>query len=338
MTLEFIDLSIMHTKYSWLILIAATLALVFFIAVVFLRVLSEDTWQQAPNSRIALQLPKTFKPSDRFSGFIDDNSSASVVIIELPSEAYEQVKRLGDNPDALASQGVTDIHQESLSNRKGEHVYLRGLQRTPLVDYAKFILIFRENGTVAMITANVPEAALKSRAITEQQIEAVLASARVREKAKAGPVLFELGYLGDFEEDVALLGSTKGYRLKGEGAGEESERLRPFFLVAPSLHKLPVDAVEDTARKAFGSIEQFRGVEIGDLRKVQVAGMEAVEITGEAEDAQTGEAAGLYQLLIPAKGGGYFRLVGISPKGDMERYLPEFRKMAESFQPLTDRI
>lgn len=332
MILEFFDIPIMHTKYAWLALIAATLALIFFIAIVFLRVLGDHPWQQAPNSRIALQLPKSFKPSDRFSGFIDDNSSASVVIIELPSDAYEQVKRLGDNPDALAAQGVTDIRQGALSGRKDEHVYLTGLQRTALVDYAKFILIFREGGLVAMITANVPEAALKSRAITEKQIEAVLASARVRGRTKAGPALFELGYLGNFEGDLSLLGNTKGYRLKGEAEG--GDKLRPFFLVAPSLHKLPVASPEETARKAFGSIEQFRGAEIGELRKVKLAGAEAVEIVGEAADAKTGEAAGLYQVLIPAKGGGYFRLVGISPKAELEKYLPEFRKMAESFRPL----
>ena len=179
MSFEFWDQPMALNKYTWLILTASALALTFFIAVTMFRVLASPVGRQAPNSRIAMELADSFKPSDRFSGFVDDNSSTSIVIIELPADAYEQVRTLGDNPTALAAQGVTGVIKSELKGREGEHVYLTGAQQTPLVDYAKFILIFREKGVAAMITANVPEAALTSRAISKEDVEAALASAEV---------------------------------------------------------------------------------------------------------------------------------------------------------------
>ncbi|MBC8049604.1 MAG: hypothetical protein H7X92_05585, partial [Chitinophagales bacterium] len=298
------------------------------------RVLASPVGRQAPNSRIAMELADSFKPSDRFSGFVDDNSSTSIVIIELPADAYEQVRTLGDNPTALAAQGVTGVTKSELKGREGEHVYLTGAQQTPLVDYAKFILIFREKGVAAMITANVPEAALTSRAISKEDVEAALASAEVRDEASGANALFELGYLGPFEEDVSLMGNTKGYRLKADAGATPGEKLRPFFLVAPSLHKLPLNLVEETATKAFKSLDQFRDAEITQLRKVTIAGLQGVEITGEAADWKSGEAAGLYQIMLPGAGGGYFRLVGFGPKAGWGDSLAEFRKIAESFRPL----
>jgi hypothetical protein len=336
MTWELWDQPMAPNKYLWLILGVSILAFTLFAVATLSRVLAGPAGRQAPNSKIALELADSFKPSDRFSGFVDDKSSTSIVVIELPAEAYEQVKNLGDNPAALAAQGVTGVKKAELPGRAGEHVYLTGAQQTPLVDYAKFILIFREKGVAAMITANVPEAALASKAITQVEIEAALSSAEVRDAPEETTALFELSYLGAFEEDVSLMGNTKGYRLKADAGQAAGDRLRPFFLVAPSLHKLPLNMIEEMAAKAFQSLDQFRDARIGETRRITIAGLSGVEITGEAADWKTGEAAGLYQAMIPAPDGGYFRLVGFAPKDVWEESLAEFRKIAGGFRPLSN--
>lgn len=335
MTFDIFDQPALLAKYSWLLLTAAVLALSFFIAVIYFKAFARPAYQQAPNSRIALQLEKSFKTSDRFSGFVDDKSSASIVIIELPEESFEQIKTIGNNPAALAAQGVTDVKTAELPGREGDYVYLQGMQKTPLVDYQKYIFIFKENNVCAMITVNVPEAALQSRVITSADIEAILASAAVRETSGTEFTLFELGYTGPFVEDLSLLGNTKGYRLASD-AGDKADqtKLRPFFLIAPSLHKLPVVELEQSARKAFHSIDKFKDFTMTSSAPARVGGLQGFEITGEAVDTQNGEHAGLYHLMLAAEGGGYFRLVGIAPKAEMETYLAEFRRISESFRPL----
>ncbi len=335
MNLELLQQPAVLTKYSWLILIAAILTLLFFIGVLYARAWGKPAYQQAPNSRIAVQIESSFKRSDRFSGFIDDKSSASIVIIEFPAESYDQIKTLGQNPEALAAQGVTGVRTSELPGRSGDYVYLTGTQKTPLVDYEKFILIFRDQGTAAMITANVPDAALGARAITRGDIEAILASAKVVERDGEELKVFELAYLGRFVEDLSLMGNTKGYRLaEDRPSGHKTGDLRPFFLVAPSLHKVPVGDLEASARKAFQSIDRFEDYVISGEAPMAVGGMRGMEITGEAADVESGQKAGLYQVFLAPESGGYFRLVGIAPLGEFPDYLPEFRRMTQSFRTL----
>jgi hypothetical protein len=320
---------------TWLILITFLIALLIFPFLIFFSLLPVVVARKPASGRISLRLGPSFRPSDRFTGFVDDNSSASFVILEFPAAAYEQMKSLGENPAALAAQGVTDVRQLQLPGRTGDYIYMTGMQKTALVEYAKFFLIFREQGIAAMITANVPMAALQSHVITTGDIEYALTSATVASTAGTGTAPFHLSYLGPFEEDLSLMGNTRGYRLKTNGGlpGTGEAGLRPYFLVASSMHKLPTKEIEAAARKAFQSIEMFKAPEISLVREVRIAGRKAVEITGEAADARTGEAAGLYQLFLARHRGGYFRLAGFCPKAEMPAYLEEFRKIADSFIP-----
>jgi hypothetical protein len=335
MSWEFLQTSFENAGGYWLILITILITLLIFPILIFFSLIPTVVERKPASGRISLQLGPSFRPSDRFSGFVDDNSSASFVILEFPVAAYEQMKSLGENPAALAAQGVTDVQQRELSGRTGDYVYMSGVQKTALVDYAKFILIFRQHGVAAMITANVPQAALQSHAITTADIEYALTSATVASDAGTGSAAFHVSYLGPFEEDLALMGNTRGYRLKASGGAEKADEavLRPYFLVASSMHKLPTKEIEAAARKAFQSIEMFKTPAVLSVRQVRISGRKGVEITGEATDARTGEAAGLYQVFLARHRGGYFRLAGYCPKAEMPVYLPEFRKIADSFIP-----
>lgn len=166
-------------RYAVILAISAA-ALTLFITGIFLHALAAPPLRQAPSSRIALAIGGSFAPSQRFSGFVDENSGAAFVLMEFPAEAFEQIRQLGDNPAALTAQGLSDIHKAELKGRKGDYVFITGAQKTPLLNYAKFILIFRENGITGMITGNVPEAALQTGKITASQIEAILTSATVK--------------------------------------------------------------------------------------------------------------------------------------------------------------
>lgn len=334
MSWEFLQTSFENAGGYWLIFITLLITLLIFPILIFFSLIPVVVERKPASGRISLRLGPSFRPSDRFSGFVDDNSSASFVILEFPVEAYEQMRSLGENPAALAAQGVTDVQQRELGGRTGDYVYMTGVQKTALVDYAKFILIFREHGVAAMITANVPQAALQSHAITTADIEYALTTATVASEA-GGSAAFHVSYLGPFEEDLALMGNTRGYRLKASGGagGTDEAALRPYFLVASSMHKLPTREIEAAARKAFQSIEMFKAPAVLSVRQVRIAGRKGVEITGEAADARTGEAAGLYQVFLARHRGGYFRLAGDCPKAEMPVYLPEFRKIADGFIP-----
>lgn len=304
-----------------------------FAAVHFGRRRAAPPLRQAAGSRIALAIGDSFAPSDRFTGFVHEESGASIVLMELPFPAFDRLRKMEDASATFAAQGVSAVRKLELPGRHGEYIYLRGEQKTALVDYAKYILIFRDHGLTGMVTANIPRAALASRLITKSDIETILKSVEVEEDAPQAPKLFTLGYLGPFEEDLSVLGTTKGYRLNGHAMVSHSGSLQPIFLVAPSLTQAPIPNLGFFAERAFNGIDQVRDKAVEAMTHLTVAGLNAVEVLGRGVDIGSGAAALVYQLVVEARHGGYFRLIGLAPESERSSFLSEFRKIGESFQP-----
>src|SRR5689334_1400002 len=52
---------------------------------------AEASQQQAPNSRVVLDLPPGYTPSPLFSGFQDEARGVSFVILEAPASEYDKM-------------------------------------------------------------------------------------------------------------------------------------------------------------------------------------------------------------------------------------------------------
>ncbi len=320
--------------YVGLLLILAIAATGGAIAIYASRSREKSNFRQAPGSRILLSIGEQFAPSDRFVGFVHEESGASIVIMELAASAFGKMQKLGDAAETFAAQGVSGVMQLMLPNRHGDYIYLRGEQNTPLVEYAKYILIFRTHDLTGMVTANIPRAALTSGILTGAEIEKILSSATAGPpKAPEGQELFALSYLGPFEEDQSLLGTTKGYRLKSAVPDELGWEFQPVFLVAPSLTRAPIPNLGLFAERNFESIDQLRDKNLETTHNIEVAGLPAIEALGHGLDIRSGSATLVYQLVVEARHGGYFRILGMAPNSARERFLPEFRRMAQSFRP-----
>lgn len=292
--------------------------------------------RQAPNSRVSLDLGEAFAPSDRFSGFVDEKSGASFVVVEMPASAYEEVKQIADRADALAAQGLREAAKSELPGRKGEYVYFTGKQTTLDVNFAKYVLILRENGVTAMITANIPEAALNAATFTKAQVEETLAKAAVKDEASKGSELFRLGYLGPFKEAFVLMGTSKGYSTSGQppAPGDNRVTKEPTLIVAPSAdNRLTIDP-KNAALRSFASFGGLKDGKIGSEKPVTIAGLKGHQIVGDAVEANSGSRIGIYLLMLAGEPGGYYAIVGTSPIVDMPKMLPEFEKIVASFEAL----
>jgi hypothetical protein len=85
--------------------------------------------QQAPNSRVVIDLPPDYTPSPLFSGFQNDALGVSFIILEAPAAEYDKMAQ-GFTPQELGKRGITDARTASLA-RSGPHVYMRAKQISP---------------------------------------------------------------------------------------------------------------------------------------------------------------------------------------------------------------
>lgn len=282
--------------------------------------------RQAPNSRVQLALPAGFEPAKLYSGFENEARGISFVIFEAPATAYREMAQ-GFTPETLAKRGILAAERGTLA-REGDYVYLRARQSSTAGTYAKFFVLFATPDQTVLVTANVPETVIETGGMTRHDIEAVLASARTAAVADIKEI-YKLGYMGPFKEAGRVAGTAKLYTLDGKLQRDSKADARAALIVAPSIDKRPIGNLEDTAKTLLQSLAGYRDVAPKPPVPVEIAGMRGVEIEAEAVEQQSSAKMLIYQVLLMAKDGGYYRLVGLAPREDADRLLPEFQRIAK---------
>jgi hypothetical protein len=211
---------------------------------------------------------------------------------------------------------------------------MKAEQGGPGGPFAKFMLVFRDKGVTALVTANVPKAVLDGGGLKEAEVDRILASANIAAEPAPARDLFRLGHLGPFKAAGTILGTARAYTLDGQLEPQVKGKARAVLIVAPSLDKRSVPEPEAYAEKLLGGLEGFRSPLVAERRRLTIAGLDAVELVGTAQDRDGGGEVVLYQVLLLATEGGYYRLVGQVPAAQREELLPELRRIAQTFELL----
>lgn len=309
-------------------LVAALIAAVLFSGLWALPVAARV--QQAPSSRVQIDLPEGYEPARLFSGFVNDRLGVSFVIVEMPGQAYDELVK-GLTPAALSARGVT-VRRQGKLGRPDEHIYIEGQQVSAAGTFAKYLVAFRDGDVTALITANVQKPANGEREAMAQEIEAALASARIVATPAEARELFTLGYLGPFRLAGGFLGNAKAYTLDGRPPQTLPGRGQPMVIVAPSLDQRAVGAPESYAETLLQGLDSgLSGIKVLERRPVTYNGLGGIEIEAKAQERDTGATVLLFQVVLLPRDGGYWRILAQAPMSERDRFLPEFRRIAASF-------
>ncbi len=291
-------------------------------------VLAVATPQQAPNSRVVLDLPADYAPSPLFSGFQNEAAGVSFVILEAPYDEYDKMAQ-GFGANELKKRGITDVRPASIA-RSDPHIYMRGRQTSAAGTYEKFFVLFRTNDQTILVSVNVPAKSIEDGSIKPEDIATILASAKTTEKP-AVRNLYALSYLGPFKEAGTLVGTSKVYTLDGRLEPERRGETRSAFMVAPSLDKRPVGEPDKLAVALLASLPGYKEVKPGEPQEIKIGDLEGVEVSATAVDEDDNTPVHLYQAMLLGKDGGYYRLIGIATTAEAPDLEPEFPKIARSF-------
>jgi len=289
---------------------------------------AEASPQQAPNSRVVIDLPPGFTPSPLFAGFQDEARGVSLVILEAPASEYDKMAQ-GFTAEELAKRGITHAAAATLP-RKDEHVFMQARQKSAAGTYQKYFVLFRTPDQTVLISVNVPSSAISDGSVTSAEIEQALASATTVERPAVRD-LFKLSYLGPFKEAGTLVGTSKVYTLDGRLEPERAGVTRSAFMVAPSLDKRALPDAKKEAAALLATLSGYKSIKTEEPRATAIGGMPAVETWASAIDEDDDTPVRLYQAMVVGKDGGYFRLIGIATPADEARLKDEFPRIAESF-------
>lgn len=281
-------------------------------------------------SRVAIGVPAQFSATDRFAGFIDEKTNASIVVMDMPAAGFEQIAG-SLSPEVLATRGITNAKRGTLSGRADPYVYFTGEQASPIGKITKFLMVAQQGPNAAMITVNVPADAIDKNGLTVPAIEAMLAKVDIRAEPAAAQTPFRLGYLGPLKDAGAVGGAGRIYTLDGTGAPATPMPGRTLFIVVPSLNPTPAGDLGALADRAIKEIGDTSDVSVTARRSVTIAGLQGFEHLATARTGKGTVEIVLIQVVLAHPKGGYIRIVGQASGDGRQAILAEFQKIARSF-------
>ncbi|QRE74904.1 hypothetical protein [Methylobacterium aquaticum] len=281
---------------------------------------------------VGLVPPPGMTPSKSFAGF-EHRSGASILITEMPAEAYGQlVERF--TPEALRATGFEARGSgTALGVAGGEGRVLRGRQAANGLTYAKWVAVVRGASGTGLVTVQVPEAA--RRQMPDEAVEAALSTIAFRAPGSLADQIAALPYtvgdLAGFRPVRALMGNA--LMLTDGPKDIDPDGVQPLVVVAPSMGRAAVPEGQEGvfARKALATFREIKDVTVTDEDRATRDGAVVLRLRATGSDARSGRPVAVAQV-IRFEGSTYLRVLGLAP-ADRPEALARAERVAASVAP-----
>lgn len=266
-----------------------------------------------PGASIGLVPPPGMTPSAGFAGF-EHRSGASIVVVEMPPEAYGQlVDRF--TPEALRPTGfVVREPGDPLPLARGEGRVLRGSQSAHGLNYAKWVAVVRGGTGTGLVTVQVPEGGegqVLPEAVEESLRSIVFRDAQSVAQQVAG-LPYAVGDMAGFQPVKVLAGSS--LLLTDGPKAFDADGSQPIVVVASSMGEARVGTGSEIAfaRKAIGSLQHVKALKVTAEDRSTRGSAVVVRLRGTGTDAKSGRPVGVSQTIL-FEGSRYLRIIGTAP-------------------------
>jgi hypothetical protein len=284
-----------------------------------------------PGVRVGLTPLVGLVKARTFTGFETEDHSVKVLLTELPSDAYNEVKTAFSKPDAV---GPTGIKPQTLETAGAGTAYYTVETAKDGANTVKRYSMMLSGGTFSgYVAVQIPESA--SKIYTDDAVRQMFASAETR---KDVPVEEQLSML-PFR--ITELSSFKNVRTLAPGAavvladGDEATGFEPApFMMIGIMGTTPPNP-DDRARCAQESAMRLPGVHEGKLtvaEPIRIGGQQAYETRIDAISGKDNTKVTVVQWLLFG-GPNMLRIVGSAPRDQWTDAFPRFRAVRDGIQP-----
>lgn len=283
-------------------------------------------------SRIGLVPLAGLAASDRFPGFEDKKTGASVLILDMAAQSHsDAAKQL--TKESLQKQGIVEEVRENFPAAGGDGTLVAGRQDGER-KARKWILLAALPQATAFVIVEVPDSAKDE--YTDAAIRSMLASISMRETV---PIEEQLSLLPLRFDDLAgmrpvrVVGTTGAILTSGpKDALEPSEQ--PLLIVSIGRGG-PESALghETFARNMLAGIGNLKDVRITGSETLRLGGsLRTHQLFAEGKDAKSGIPIKVVQW-IRFGSGAFLRVVGAARTEDWSEAFPRFRAVRDGVHP-----
>lgn len=272
--------------------------------------------------------PAGMTVSKKFSGFEDAATGSSILFVDMPAEAWPQLKQ-GMTAEALKAQGVTlSGPPRDVKLPGGEPaVLLAGKQTVAAGVFRKWILVAEGKGSTVLVTAQSPESA--KGAFSDAAMEKTLLELKTRPKLSSAEQVAALPFAVKDMAGFRLVNTLAGSALLLTEGPQDSIKgaTQPLVIVAGSMAGAPPMAQRQAlAKAAFNTVAGVNDLAIKE-DKMEADGRSLISGTGK--DSASGDSVAIVQVVSFVKDG-YIRSVLVSREADLAKYRERFLKLAAS--------
>jgi hypothetical protein len=273
-------------------------------------------------------------PAVDFTGFADLETSATVMINELPLEAWEEITKNFSDPAALASAGINVTSNEKLMIGGMEALRISGTQSVRGVTLPKCLVLVKGRESMGLITAQMPfaqtpdaDACALIKGVTQR------ASATLAEQMAALP--FALNDLGGMRVTNVIGGSAVTLTI---GPLDQDRSLsQPVVIVANAIDNRAAGVdLQEYSKAALLSSVMLKFGQQEEAIETSLAGLPATRLVYAAKNDETGAAMRLVQWMGFKPDGGYVRIIGFARAPAWAEAYPAFERIAEGLQVSAD--
>lgn len=267
--------------------------------------------------------------SNSFPGFESEDGNVKVLVTELPSDAYGEIKKaFTENP-----QGAAGIKPHSMETPAGTAYYTAETAKEGANNVRRYSMIVSGGTFSGYVAVQIPENATKI--YTDDAIQQMFSTVALR---KDVPVDEQLGLMPFKLTD---LGNFKNVRTLAPGAAliladnDESAGFEPApFMIIGIIGATPPEP-DDRARFAQQAATQIPGVREAHLtvsEPIRIDGMPGYETRIDAISGKDSTPVTVVQWL---RFGGpqMLRIVGSAPRDQWPAAFPRFRSVRDGIKP-----
>ncbi|WP_454915254.1 hypothetical protein [Xanthobacter sediminis] len=273
---------------------------------------------------VGLAPPAGMVESATFSGFEDRARNASILIVDMPPEAYEQLEG-GFSDAALAAKGITVESRGPFAVAGAKAYLVTGSQTAGPFRVRKWILLAGTDLVTALITVQVAET--DAAALPDAEVRAALATLAFRSpEAQVAALPFTVTDLAGFRVVRTFGGATV---MLTDGPKNMIEGVeQPYFVVSVAGGAPREDDRRQFALRALSTLAGLKDLRIERAEPLRISQLPGYEVMAQAVDAKTGEPVKIVQWLRFGQTG-HMRMVGISKLDAFPTLYPRFRAIRD---------
>ncbi|MFG1477470.1 hypothetical protein V5F53_02250 [Xanthobacter sp. V4C-4] len=279
-------------------------------------------------SVVGLAPPPGLVESTTFSGFEDRARNASILIVDMPAEAYPQLEA-GFTDAALAAKGVSVEQRGPFALPDAKAYLVTGTQSAGPFRVRKWILLAGTDVATALVTVQVAET--DAAALPDAEVRAALATLAFRSpEAQVAALPFTVTDLAGFRVVRTFGGSTVMLTDGPKNVIEGVEQ--PYFVVSVAHGAPREDERRQFALRALSTLAGLKDMRLERAEPLRIAQIPGFEVMAQAVDAKTGEPVKVVQWIRFGQTG-HMRMVGISRLDAFPEVYPRFRAIRDGVDP-----